>query len=109
MSEVSRRGLLAGAAVLSASRAQAQARFDHLAVVRLAERAARRPYVAAEPLSPGLAALDYDAYRRIAVRRERMLWAGRGLPFTADLLPRGYLFPQRLAVHLVETGRFPPV
>jgi periplasmic glucans biosynthesis protein len=105
----SRRALLAGAAALTAAPAAAQARFDAGVVVRLAERAARRPYVPPPPLSPALAALDYDAYRRIQVRRERMLWAGEGLAFTADLLPRGYLFPQRLDVSVVQDGRATPV
>jgi glucans biosynthesis protein len=107
---MNRRRLLASAtAAFWPSLAQARTGFTLETVIDLARAAAALPSAAAEPLSPALRAIDYEAYLSVGTRPERMIWAGAGLPFTADLRPRGYLFPQRVAVHLVENGRATPV
>ena len=113
MAQTTRRALLAAPiALTSMTAAQADgraARFGPETVIRLAQQAAQRPYAPPPPLPAALAALNYDAYNRIQVVRERMLWAGDGLRFTADLRPRGYLFARKLGVFTVERGRASPL
>lgn len=63
---------------------------------------AARPY---EPppttLPPGLAALDYDAYREVQFRSDRAIWRDAGLPFQLQFFHRGWLF--REPVDIAET------
>ena len=107
---MTRRAVLAGGAAVTASAAHAQdAEFRPDLVVGLARDLSRRAYVPPAPLTPALSAVDYETYLRLGFRREQMLWAGQGLSFTADLRPRGYLFPQTVQVNVVENGRSRPV
>jgi glucans biosynthesis protein len=71
-------------------------------VLAKARALAARPYVPVGPDLPArLAELDYEGHRSIQFRREAALgWAGT--PFQVHLRHRGYLFPQRVNVYLVD-------
>ena len=45
---------------------------------------------------------DYDAYRKLRPRPERTVWGAPGNPFGLLPLPRGGLYPNPIAIHLVR-------
>jgi len=49
--------------------------------------------------------LSYDQYREIRFRPERALWSSEGLPFIVDLLHRGFLFTEPVAIYIVADGQ----
>lgn len=73
----------------------------------LAESLSRRPFVGATPASNGN--LDYDAYRRIAFRRERALWADAGLAFRGEYFPCAYIYPEPVSLYEVSDGQATPI
>ncbi len=73
----------------------------------LAESLSRAPYAAATPASSGN--LDYDAYRRIAFRRERALWADAGLAFRGEYFPCAYIYPAPVSLYEVADGQATPI
>lgn len=80
--------------------------FDSSTVRELARNLARSPFEAPDARLPGpLAHLDFDAYRGIRYRKDHALWAGQGLRFTAEFLPRGFLFPELVQMFQVENGQ----
>lgn len=56
-------------------------------------------------LPAAIAHLDFDAYRGIRFRKDRALWAGQNLRFTAEFLPRGFLFTERVRMFAVADGQ----
>jgi glucans biosynthesis protein len=49
--------------------------------------------------------LSYDQYREIRVKPDRAIWSSEGLPFTMDLLHRGFLFTDAVAIYIIADGR----
>ena len=59
-------------------------------------------------LPAALTGLGYDHYRDYRYRAERALWAGEGRGFEAQFFHRGYMFLDRVDMHVVEAGRSRP-
>lgn len=72
----------------------------------LASRAYQPPHAA---LPPWLAKIGYDQYRDYRYRPERALWRKEGLPFQAQFFHRGFLFKDRVDIHVVADGRATPL
>lgn len=47
-------------------------------------------------------AADYDGYRKLRPRPDRTLWGKAGNPFGLLPLPRGWLYPDTVAIHVVH-------
>jgi periplasmic glucans biosynthesis protein len=45
--------------------------------------------------------LNFDQYRDIRFKRERALWASERVPFRLELLHRGFLFKEPVAIYVV--------
>lgn len=81
-------------------------RFDAGTVRTLARTLASDPYKAGDMALPGaLDKLSYDDYRNIRFNAERAIWRGEGLPFEMQLLHRGFIFRDRVDIHLVTDGK----
>jgi len=52
-----------------------------------------------------LQGLSYDQYREIRVKPERAVWSSEGVPFILELLHRGFLFTDPVAVYVVANGQ----
>jgi glucans biosynthesis protein len=72
----------------------------------LAAHAYQPPHAA---LPPWLAKIGYDQYRDYRYRPERALWRKEGLPFQAQFFHRGYMFKERVDMHVVADGRATPL
>ncbi|MBN1362649.1 MAG: glucan biosynthesis protein [Sedimentisphaerales bacterium] len=79
---------------------------------RLAELRRQAQERAKQPFQPdrvelpqALRDLDYDGYRAISFRSQRALWVAEKLPFQVEFFHRGYLFPQRVRVFILEDGQ----
>lgn len=73
------------------------------AVSRRAAALSAQAYEAPDTTLPApFDALDYDAYRKLRPLPEAMLWARPGNPFAIQPLPRGSLYRDRVAIHLVD-------
>ena len=84
--------------------------FDGSTVRTLARAISQHPFERPDTRLPGpMAHLDFDSYRGIRYRKDRALWAGQNLRFTAEFLPRGFLFPERVDMFQVEGGQATPV
>lgn len=108
--------LLAGAALPLAAtftvpRASAAAlAFDDETVPQLARALAARDFVPADRTLPKwLEQAGYDEYRELRFRPDAALWRGTGLPFQAQFFHRGFLFKDRVDMHVVENGRATPL
>lgn len=106
-------GLLGAGLGRAGARAQpaaapADAVFDFQAAIARAAALAARPYVGSRgALLPWVAALDYDAWRKIRFRPERaLLDEGR---FRMQLFHPGFLFRDPVAIHILEDGAVRPV
>jgi glucans biosynthesis protein len=93
-------GLLAAAPAARADDARLEPIF--------AEASARAAALAAAPYATPAADLpeafhgaDYDAYRKLRPRPDRTVWGTAGNPFGVLPLPRGWLYPHAVNVHLV--------
>jgi glucans biosynthesis protein len=112
-----RQFILAGAAVplsLAFDRLHAamgpETVFDDETVPRLARALAGRAYAPADRNLPKwLADIGYDQYRDLRFRAGAALWRNDGLPFQAQFFHRGFLFKERIDIHVVENGRATPV
>ncbi|MGY1458466.1 glucan biosynthesis protein [Luteimonas sp. A534] len=83
--------------------------FDDDTVPALAATLAASAYRApTRELPPALADIGYDRYRDYRYRPERALWHGQGRGFEAQFFHRGYMFRERVDVHVVEDGRSKP-
>lgn len=69
-----------------------------------AEDLATRPFVRSASVPEQLQQLDYDRYRRIGFRPEKAIWRDSQAPFWLEGFHRGYLFGDRVILHLVENG-----
>jgi glucans biosynthesis protein len=99
--------LAIASATAAPSRAQlSPAQFSIEDVRRTARELSAKKYVqrSAQDLPAWLAKLDFDSYRRIQFRPPATLWRGDSLHFEMQFAHRGYLFPYRLPVHLIEGG-----
>lgn len=75
-------------------------------VVERARALAARPYQAPRQTLPeAYARLSYDAYRDIRYRNDKAWWREAGLPFQAQFFHPGFLYPEPVAVHVVDAGR----
>ncbi|MGY1519229.1 glucan biosynthesis protein [Luteimonas sp. A482] len=88
----------------------ASAPFDRDTVAALARELASRAFVPPVRVLPAqLDAIAYDQYRDYRFRPERALWRDEGLPFQVQLFHRGFLFKDRVEMHLVADGRATPL
>lgn len=100
---------LIAATILTAGAAPARAD-DARALDRAFSEASQRatllagaPYAAPHDTLPTtFQGADYDAYRKLRPRPERTVWGKAGNPFGLLPLPRGWLYPQPVAIHLVH-------
>ncbi|MEQ1783989.1 MAG: glucan biosynthesis protein [Hyphomonadaceae bacterium] len=72
---------------------------------------AAAPYQApANTLPAVFSGADYDAYRKLRPRPEASVWGKAGNPFALEPLPRGWLYPEPVSIHVVHrdgtTGQF---
>ena len=74
----------------------------------MAERLAASPFVPSAALPPELQTLDYDTYRLIAFEHAQAIWKGH-TPFWLECFHRGYLFRDKVAINLVESGQPTPL
>ena len=64
---------------------------------------AAAPYQApANSLPTVFSDADYDAYRKLRPRPEAAVWGKTGNPFALLPLPRGWLYPAPVSIHLVS-------
>lgn len=67
-----------------------------------ATRLAAAPYAAPASTLPSVFSdADYDAYRKLRPRPEATLWGKAGNPFGVLPLPRGWLYPDAVNLHLI--------
>lgn len=94
------------AAVMFALVAEEGGAFDFCDVEEHARSLASSPY---RPLDRHLPEdfpkLDYSAYRRIQFDHGNAIWADTHLPFRLETFHRGFLFPERIRIHVVQEGR----
>lgn len=84
--------------------------FGSETVADLARALASRPYQRPDTvLRGGLEKIDYDQYRDIRFDPAHALWRGEALPFQAQFFHRGFLFRERVDLHVVRDGRAVPV
>lgn len=77
--------------------------FDFSTVEKIAQERAARPYVkSTESLPAFLAELDYDEYRDIRYKPEHTLWQKEGLPFQLQFFHRGFMYQDRVTIHLID-------
>lgn len=58
----------------------------------------------ADGLPKAFQGLDYDGYRKLRPRPDRMVWGETGNPFAVLPLPRGGLYNDRVALHFVDAS-----
>lgn len=84
-------------------------KFSSDTVLQLAKTLSQTPFKTAAPLPDGADELDYDQYRRIEYIRERAEWADdHNSLLQIQYDPRGYLFEEQIAIHIVEDGVVTP-
>lgn len=83
-------------------------RFDD--VVRRAREGAARPYDSTVPPLPDpIAKLDFDTWRDIRFRTDRMLLANPASPFRLQLFHPGFLYKRPVTIHVIRDGVPAPV
>lgn len=65
---------------------------------------AQAPYQPAEPVGGFLAELDYDDYRLVRFRPDRMRWASATSALALAAFPMGWLFKEPVILHEVADG-----
>src|SRR5690606_24526281 len=84
--------------------------FDADTVPAMARALSARAYVPpSRALPAALDAIDYDQFRDYRYRPERALWREDGARFQAQLFHRGFIFKDRVDLHLVEDGAARPL
>lgn len=109
--------LAAGALGLDAAYAQASALlasgtpFTASTVPDLARVLASQPYAAqsADDLPEALKALNREQYEKIRTAPGAAIWSDAGLGYTIEPLHRGFVYTDRVALHLVEDGLVRPL
>lgn len=56
----------------------------------------------ADDLPKAFQGADYDAYRKLRPRPDKTVWGTAGNPFGVLPLPRGWLYPHPVAIHLIS-------
>ena len=80
--------------------------FDDDTVPALARALASQAFVPpSTTLPPWLAGIGYDQYRDIRFRSDHALWRDAGLRVQAQFFHRGFLFKERVALHVVADGQ----
>ena len=80
--------------------------FDFRDVESLARSLALQPYCPVERQLPdSFPKMDYSAYRRIQYDHRKAVWADTSLPFRLETFHRGFLFPERIRIYIVEEDR----
>ncbi|WP_345776626.1 glucan biosynthesis protein G [Pseudoxanthomonas sp. PXM02] len=92
-----------------ANTAATPTRFTLETVPRLAEALAKQPYRAPDAQLPAVLDADYDAYRDLRFNPAQAIWRKEGLPFHLQMFHRGFLFKQRVDLHLVHEGVATPL
>jgi glucans biosynthesis protein len=88
-----------------AAAAEAKA-FSAAEVLKQARALAAEKFVRPKnDLPKALQELSYDQYRDIRVKPERAIWSSEGLPFSVDLLHRGFLFTEPVAIYIIAEGQ----
>lgn len=113
---LSRRGLaLAAAAVLTAvcvlsatTRAHASGHAFSFDMVKAQAKAlATKPYTPdSSPLPDFFKNMKYPAYYEIKSNLDNLLWRNERLPFALGFFHRGYLFPRKVAINVVQNGKY---
>lgn len=94
-------GLVLPASAAAAPGAGSVRPFGHADVVRRAQALAARPYVPPDRSMPAvLAEMTYDQQQQVRTRPEAMLWPGHR--FRVAFFLRGYLFRERVVLHVVD-------
>jgi glucans biosynthesis protein len=89
----------------TAAAAEAKA-FSAAEVLKQARALAAEKFVRPKiDLPKALQELSYDRYREIRFKLERAIWSSEGLPFIVELLHRGFLFTEPVAIHIVADGQ----
>lgn len=66
---------------------------------------AAAPYKApSKDLPKAFEGLDYDGFRKLRPRPETMVWGKTGNPFAVLPLPRGWVYPDTVAIHFVDAA-----
>ena len=102
-----KRGILAVLALLMLSFSAKEGRaFDFRDVENRARSLASRPYCPVERQLPdSFPKMDYAAYRRIQYDHRRAIWADTPLPFRLETFHRGFLFPERIRIYVLDGDR----
>ena len=80
--------------------------FDAQTVRQMARELAAADYAVPDRALPAeLDKLSYDDYRNIRFNADRSLWRGQGSAFEVQLLHRGFLFRDKVDIHLVADGQ----
>lgn len=77
---------------------------DFESMCSYAEQAATTPFQPAPELPADLKPLDYDDYRLISYWPNEAIWRRDDTPFQLELFHRGYIFFERVGVHLLQDG-----
>lgn len=93
----------------AANTAAPSTRFDLETVPRLAQAMAKQPFRAPGDSLPAALAADYDAYRDLRFDPGQAIWRREALPFQLQMFHRGFLFKQRIDLHLVHDGAATPL
>jgi glucans biosynthesis protein len=93
----------------TAKTASVSSQFTLETVPRLAQAMAKQPYRAPDEHLPVALAADYDAYRDLRFDPSRAIWRAEGLPFQLQMFHRGFLFKQRVDLHVVNGGVATPL
>jgi glucans biosynthesis protein len=98
--------IVALATFIIALSAQEGRAFDFCDVENRARSLALHPYRPVERQLPdSFPKMDYSAYRRIQYDHRKAIWAGTSLPFRLETFHRGFLFPERIRIYVLEGDR----
>jgi glucans biosynthesis protein len=83
--------------------------FTPATVVELARKLAASAYRPADTRLPPALQVGYDQYRDIRFNPAQAVWREQDLPFQLQMFHRGFLFPHRVELNLVQDGRASPL
>jgi glucans biosynthesis protein len=94
------------AAIIMATSAREGRAFDFCDVENLARSLSLRPYRPVERNLPdSFPEMDYADYRRIRYDHGKAIWADSSLPFRLETFHRGFIFPERIGIHVIDGDR----